>query len=556
VNSGTYKPRLPIALWLFFTAVTTGRAAPVPDLATVHGIVTNAASGEGLRKAYLRLAPVAGKGAGYAAVTNDQGSFEIEKIEPGSYRLSAECVGFLYAQYDAELRLSADDKVIGIEIKLVPQAVLSGRVLDQDGDPWPHAHVNVFHPVWKKGHRHIELAEDTGSWEVDDRGEFRIASLAPGRYYVQAGPDATWENEHHPEVSNEPAIRQQPTWYPSSPDVESAAPITLAAGQQFTGIDIRLRRGTGSKLRIRGKLTGLQDIPALPSSQRQFGPRIFAHRLPTAVDEDGQHASIRADGAFEITGVPSGAYDVWVTQGFPESTILGRARVQVDDRDVENVAVELHPPQSLPVKVRIEGGDAANPPHIPIHLEPVDSENGYAFMDQKADGALAFDDVGWARYRVYVEGQARSQVYLKTLRYGNAESNDGTFTLASYGVPLELVFSTHGARISGTVTGKAAMPQVILIPDTTDVARREYATRAAVFDQNGVFSLEAIAPGSYKLYAFEKVPEDIWLDSDFLKEVESSGTPFDFAEGDAKTVQAPLLPKTETDRILAKLGID
>jgi hypothetical protein len=157
---------------------------------------------------------------------------------------------------------------------------------------------------------------------------------------------------------------------------------------------------------------------------------------------------------------------------------------------------------------------------------------------------------------VNTPGLAYLHLYLKTLRYGNAESSDGTFTLGSYGVPLELVFSTHGARLSGTVVGKAATPQVILIPDTTDAALREHETRAAVFDQNGVFTIESIAPGTYKLYAFENVPEGIWLDPDFLKEVDGAGVAFVAAEGDAKTIQAPLLGKAETDRVLAKLGID
>jgi hypothetical protein len=157
---------------------------------------------------------------------------------------------------------------------------------------------------------------------------------------------------------------------------------------------------------------------------------------------------------------------------------------------------------------------------------------------------------------VSTPGLAHLQMYLKRVRYGNAESSDGTFTLASYGVPLELVFSTRGARLSGTITGRAATPQVVLIPDTSDAALREYKTRTAIFDQSGVFSIESIAPGSYKLFAFESVPEGIWLDPDFLKEVESTGVAFEAAEGDAKTIQTPLLGKRETDRVLAKLGIN
>ena len=233
MNSCTYEGRLlrcGYTLLLLFTA----QAQPdSPDrTASVHGTVTNTATGEGLRKAYLRLIP-AGSG-GYAVVTNDQGTFAIENIAPGNYQLSAECTGFLDAHYGMEFQLSARDKLTGIEVKMVPQAVLSGRVLDQDGDPWPRAHVNVFHSVWRKGHRHIEFAESTGSWEVDDRGEFRITGLSLGRYYVLGEPDTNWEEQHHPDVNNQPAICQQPTWYPSSPDVESASPITLAAGDAGT----------------------------------------------------------------------------------------------------------------------------------------------------------------------------------------------------------------------------------------------------------------------------------------------------------------------------------
>jgi hypothetical protein len=534
--------------------------------ASVRGVVTNSASGEGLRKAYLRLASI-GKGSAYPVTTNDQGAFFIENVAPGNYRLDVECTGFLDTWYgggagpdDAvELHLSAGQGLSGIEIKMTPQSVITGRVLDQDGDPWPRANISVFHSVWKKGRRHIEYADSIGAPQVDDRGEFRIAGLTPGRYYVFAEPDGMWEEQHHPDVNNQPAIRQQPTWYPSSPDVESSTPITVAAGQQLNGLDIRLRRGAGSKLRILGKLSGIENIPKPSGDPRIVGLRVSARRDSTVADEDtydGGGGAVHPDGSFEVNFLSSGTYDVWVRQGFPSSTILGHATVQVDDRDVENVSIDVHPPQTLRVIARIEGDETAKPPLQSIYLEPIDFPGIEPFPIPKEDGSLEFRDLGLSRYRVNTPGLAYVHLYLKTLRYGNAESSDGTFTLGSYGVPLELVFSTHGARLSGTIGGKAETPQVILIPETPDAALREYKTRAAVFDQNGVFTIESIAPGRYKVYVFEDVPEGIWLDPDFLKEVESAGIAFVAAEGDAKTIQAPLLGKAETNRVLAKLGIE
>jgi len=55
-------------------------------LSSVKGIVSNAVTGEPLRKAYVRL----GSDPNYASVSNDQGRFSIEKIEPGAYSLEAE----------------------------------------------------------------------------------------------------------------------------------------------------------------------------------------------------------------------------------------------------------------------------------------------------------------------------------------------------------------------------------------------------------------------------------------------------------------------------------
>jgi hypothetical protein len=547
VTSSIYRNRLlrgGYTLLLFFTAAH----AASPE-ATVHGVVTNTATGAGLRKAYVTFTPADG-GSSYHAVTTDQGIFTIENLPPGNYNLEAECAGFLDKRANSALRVVANGDGTSIEIKLTPQAVMSGRVLDQDGDPWPHASIGIYHSVWEKGRKRIESAEYSSTSEVNDRGEFRIAGLAPGRYYVRAEPDDAWEKQHHPDMKGQPALRQQPTWYPSSFDTDSSVPITLSAGEQFNGLDIRLGRGVGSRLRIRGKVSGLQNIPPPQGDPRMVERRIGARRASIAAEVDQFFSgSLKPDGSFEITDVASGVYDVWLTQGYAWSARLGQTTVQVDDRDVENVSIEVHPPQTLHVIVSVEG-DAAKPPRIPLYLEAVTSLGVDPFSTPRDDGSIDFGDVGLGRYRVYLPDTFRG-AYLKSLRYGNAESHDGTFTLAAYGVPLELTFSTRGARISGTIMGKTKTPpRVVLIPTTSDAAR------TATFDQNGVFTIEAIPPGSYKLYAFENVPEDIWLAPEFLKEIESAGVPFEATEGAASAIQLPLVSKSDTDRVLAKLGIE
>jgi Carboxypeptidase regulatory-like domain len=439
-------------LWLFFTLA---QAQTSESTASLRGVVTNASGGGGLRKAYLRLSPPIGSkgGVSLTAVTNDQGAFAIENIAPGEYRLDVECTGFLDTQYGggsafgerSVLKLSAGDKLTGIEIKMTPQAVLSGRVLDQDGDPWPHANIQVLRVVWKKGKRSLEAAEASGFWGVDDRGEFRIAELAPGRYYVRAEPDVYWEREHRP-----PAARQQATWYPSSPDAESSTPVILAAGQQSPEIEIRLRSGAGSTFRIRGKVAGLTEIPSPRGDPRMGQRRIWARRISTEADvEQSPSGNLAADGSFAIPSVPSGSYEIWVAQGTYPPTTLGHATVQVDDRDVEGVSIQLYAPQTLRSNLKIEGSEGTESPGSLIYLEGTDLLDRWPTT--RDDGSLEFQEVGVGRYRVRLWDSARPRFYLKSVRYGNEESSDGGFTLVPDGGPLEVVLSARGARVTGAL---------------------------------------------------------------------------------------------------------
>src|SRR5579862_1440815 len=75
VNSCTYKRGLLQGMrQMGYTLLLLFTAQAQPDsparTASVRGVVTNSASGEGLRKAYLRLASI-GEGSAYPVTTND-----------------------------------------------------------------------------------------------------------------------------------------------------------------------------------------------------------------------------------------------------------------------------------------------------------------------------------------------------------------------------------------------------------------------------------------------------------------------------------------------------
>ena len=522
---------------------------------SVKGKVTDASSGEPLRKAFVRLEPSSGKGATSPGVTDDGGKFAIQDVTPGTYQLVAEKQGYLDGRYggleaSVELRLSASDNLIDLNISLTPQAVISGRVLDDDGEPWAHAVASIYRSVWKKGKRQLE---GFNSQDPDDQGGFRIAQLPPGRYYIAAIPDSSWETRNRATS----ALRNLPTWYPSSPNAQSATAVILNAGEEQKGIDIRIRRG--AFFHIRGKLTGLNQIPASNDPEPFSRPRLSAVRVSDRMDDSTSYsANLRPDGAFEFPAVPSGMYEILVSRGFMSAVAMGHATVQVDDKDVDNVSIDLAPPHPLKGAIQIEGGGAFDPSGLRVDLESVDGLSAFLPATVRSDGGFDFAQVGSEQYRVRLRGTGSAPLYLKRLRYGHTESQDGTFS-ATTEEPLTLILSTRGARVTGTVKKAdegGARPEVVLIPDTGNTVPREYGTRVAVFDQYGTFALDSIAPGAYHLYAFENVPEGSWGDAELLREISDKGVALHFEEGDAERIEVPLIRHSDLAALLARLGIE
>jgi hypothetical protein len=82
------------------------------------------------------------------------------------------------------------------------------------------------------------------------------------------------------------------------------------------------------------------------------------------------------------------------------------------------------------------------------------------------------------------------------------------------------------------------------------------AAGLGTFDQTGTFAFQDLEPGLYSLYAFEGVPDGAWENSDFMKEVAGAGKEIRLAEGEVKSVDVPLISKSDVALRLKKLGME
>ena len=304
--------------------------------------------GAPVRKANVHLQGVAPQPAtgqpqsGYSQTSDDAGGFAFENVTPGRYTLTADKAGFLAARYGArsvdspgvQLTFAPGDKKPGLDLKLIPQGVIVGRVLDQDGDPIANAQVTVARYGYSNGHRTlmpvsaitagagaptpaqtaaaVQAIFGGGGQATDDQGVFRISNLPPGRYYVSAdargnrgimGIIATAQGAAV-EATSEPVSIV--TWYPNTADASGAAPVIVAAGSEVRGIDIRVRKARVYSIRGKvvdtatgGPVSGAMVLVLPPNASEVNAASLLSNMTQSA-----------ADGGFEIRSLLPGTYSL------------------------------------------------------------------------------------------------------------------------------------------------------------------------------------------------------------------------------------------------------
>jgi hypothetical protein len=140
---------LPAILLVQIPLAQAAFAQTTAQPARIEGQIVSATTGEPLKKASVRLnpnfqpTPNGPTPTAYAIATEADGKFVFNDISPGTYTLSATRTGFVAQSYGSRtpgmnptpLKLDAGQEMKGIAIKLTPQAMIYGRVVDEDGEP-------------------------------------------------------------------------------------------------------------------------------------------------------------------------------------------------------------------------------------------------------------------------------------------------------------------------------------------------------------------------------------------------------------------------------------
>src|SRR5262245_513665 len=155
--------------------------------ASIEGLTVNSLTGEPIPGVHVRLITGTSTGATavYGAVSDREGKFSIAAIRPATYIPIPEKSGFLFTNAGAKgmpnLTIRPGQQLKGIRVELVPRAILSGRVLDEFGDPVQGSSVSVVavNPDTPQALSNLQTIL------TDDRGAFRVITTPEiGRAHV------------------------------------------------------------------------------------------------------------------------------------------------------------------------------------------------------------------------------------------------------------------------------------------------------------------------------------------------------------------------------------
>lgn len=134
--------------------------------------------------------------------------------------------------------------------------------------------------------------------------------------------------------------------------------------------------------------------------------------------------------------------------------------------------------------------------------------------------------------------------YVKSIRYGDSDAlNDLLHLDGRPNQSLTIVLGTNAGSLTGSAINEKQEP----LPDATVVLVPVNRSRIDLFrsvttDASGKFSIDRIAPGDYKAFAWDDVISGAWSDPQFMRAYEERGTAVRIAEGDKRDIRLPVIP--------------
>jgi hypothetical protein len=359
----------------------------------IAGTVVRSLTGTPISQARVTLTDTADRRNSAFIITADNGRFTFAPLGRGKYALEGARRGFIAAAYEQHEQFSTaivtgtDFNTENLVLRLTPLAQLSGKVIDETGDPVRKANVTLHmenHQVGMK--RTIPIGGDS----TDDEGYYEFAAIAPGNYFVSISakpwyaihsfPSSPRPNNLPPTVSPSLDVAYPTTFNNGATDSQGATPITIHGGDHLQ-VDVHLSPVPVLHLIFRAPPGHEQHEVATP---------VFEKRVFDSV-EYANYDGMRpiSPGVYELAGIPGGKYSVRMQgPGFAQSQQSNEMNLVKDGQELD--VAQSVPSSSVKFTVKFPAREP-QPKQLSIALQ--DSRmQVVAFKDLDPTGDAAFDD--------------------------------------------------------------------------------------------------------------------------------------------------------------------
>lgn len=527
-------------------------AAPKHDEPFLAGTIVYDPGSHPLKKVVVQAIAEDQRQTGtYSATSDGEGRFRIDPVTPGRYRMFLEKTGFIQVNGQGQkadmntVTVSSGHSPDDMVFHMLPAAIITGRVIDEDGDPMPQVRVTAQRKVPGKAGR-----ETDGMAVTNDLGEYRLTGLSPGQYSILALPPPDFRDYSRNDKSNasqdksvsQIETRYVTTYYPGTFDSAQASLITIKAGEEMP---INFNLTQTRTYCVRGVVSGLKPGQSVEVD--------LVSKLGDSASEVG------SDGTFEIHGAAPGTYTLKAETGSDTNTMTARQEISVVAADVEDIKLVPMPSFALSGHLRIESQAAVDPARYVVNLRQADAPDntGAVFMSQDffgenasvdRQGNFSWKNVNPGTYVLQVYGgDGKDNVFLKSARIGD-RSIDARLSVSGPAT-LDLLASAKTGLLEGAVTDRDEQGNDVPASNVTVVAVPEerYRKIPAHFglgatDQYGRFAIYGLPPGNYTVFAWQDVERELYYDPDFLKSQQANGTSIKVAESSHASVQLKLSP--------------
>lgn len=524
---------------------------PATGTSTIRGRVLDATSGTPLRRAIVTVSSTVNRDLRSKA-TDADGRYSFDALPAGRYHVVANRSGYVSWSYgqtrsvgDGKPVVLADRQTLDrIDLALPRGGVISGRVLDEYGEPVPDVQVMAMRNQFTAAGRRPAGFGRAGS--TNDIGEFRLFGLAPGDYVISTVIRGSFTTGTG---ADDDRSGYAPTYYPGTTNVEEAQAVQVAAGETVTGL---------SMVMIPTRMARVSGV-AVDAEGRPLPNGFVTLRFRGGQPNGAGGGQIRSDGTFVVAGLAPGSYtlvanvpSVSQPNQIPDMAV---ASIVVTGEDITGVRLEprravtvsgrvvVNPPGApglrpqmlrfAPATIALSG--EPDTPATPVQM-PAAVREDWTFSFKSYPGVFAAGPLGlppgWM---------------VRSIRWRGTDVTERLEVHTHDIADLEIEIGNRAPDLSGRVTndrGEAATDYTAIVfpqdRDAWDASPAAGHSAVARPDDQGQFRIRTLRPGAYYIAAVVEVENGQWFDREFLERLRGGATRIIVAEGDTKMIDLRL----------------